>query len=468
MGISLTQATAFKLKELLNKSHGMKNGGQRFYIGQRQCTHVFITDAPDGMGYYPCVPVAWIEEDQSYDAFEDALAMHPSGGILEVGEVYLALKYGDRLTDASDSEDVDSDGERPSKIVFVTQNATAADSGGSPSVASSWKEPVRCATTTNGTLSTAFAAGQIVDGVTLATGYRILLKNQTTTNDNGIYVVNASGAPTRSADGSVSIGIGGPLDGAMVAVQQGTANKGTVWECSEDFGGNPRIWTLVPGMTLGTQSGAAGFIPIWTTANGERLGATSHIKFTDASITGEEIGKFEFFSGALGEGGSYGPGMTLNLTSFVAGPPTNPILTIGTPGSASTLGIGTTGFAIVNASNNGPGVIGSYATSGTFSGGNESNFNVQGGGTDIGVITANGNTGFGRFDVATHFAGGAVGHGLTGSVAPGAQWIGGILTYAGSPFSAIPHLSGGASLSDVITKVNAILTTLENANIIST
>ena len=40
------------------------------------------------------------------------------------------------------------------------------------------KNSVRVATTANGTLSSAFANGQTVDGVTLATGDRILLKNQ--------------------------------------------------------------------------------------------------------------------------------------------------------------------------------------------------------------------------------------------------------------------------------------------------
>ena len=41
-----------------------------------------------------------------------------------------------------------------------------------------YKDPVRVATVANGTLATAFANGQMVDGVTLATGSRILLKNQ--------------------------------------------------------------------------------------------------------------------------------------------------------------------------------------------------------------------------------------------------------------------------------------------------
>ena len=62
------------------------------------------------------------------------------------------------------------------------------------------KDSVRAATAVAGTLATSFANGSTVGGVTLATNDRILIKNQATATENGIYVVNASGAPTRAAD----------------------------------------------------------------------------------------------------------------------------------------------------------------------------------------------------------------------------------------------------------------------------
>jgi hypothetical protein len=64
----------------------------------------------------------------------------------------------------------------------------------------SWKQAVRVATAAAGTLATSFANGSTVDGVTLATGDRILIKDQSTGSENGIYVVAASGAPTRATD----------------------------------------------------------------------------------------------------------------------------------------------------------------------------------------------------------------------------------------------------------------------------
>jgi hypothetical protein len=88
-----------------------------------------------------------------------------------------------------------------------------------------WKVEVRATTTTNGTLATAYANGQTVDGYTLVTGDRILLKNQTTQTENGIYVVAASGAPARAADANSTAN----LNNATVFVVKGTVNTHTAW-----------------------------------------------------------------------------------------------------------------------------------------------------------------------------------------------------------------------------------------------
>ena len=85
------------------------------------------------------------------------------------------------------------------------------------------KDSCRVATTANGTLSSAFANGQTVDGVTLATGNRILIKNQTTGAENGIYTVNASGAPTRSTDADASVEV---TSGLYTLITEGTASAG--------------------------------------------------------------------------------------------------------------------------------------------------------------------------------------------------------------------------------------------------
>lgn len=87
-----------------------------------------------------------------------------------------------------------------------------------------YKDPVRVATTASGTLATAFASGQSIDGVTLVTGNRILIKDQTTASQNGIYVVNATGAPTRATDFDEN---SEAQRGCIVYVQEGSRNGGS-------------------------------------------------------------------------------------------------------------------------------------------------------------------------------------------------------------------------------------------------
>lgn len=94
-----------------------------------------------------------------------------------------------------------------------------------------WKNSVRVATTANGTFATAFANGQTVDGVVLATGNRILLKDQTTGAENGIYTVNASGAPTRATDADANPEV---TAGMAVFVSEGTANGNSQWKLTTD------------------------------------------------------------------------------------------------------------------------------------------------------------------------------------------------------------------------------------------
>jgi len=80
---------------------------------------------------------------------------------------------------------------------------------------------VVAATTANITLATDVENGDVLDGVTLATGNRILVKNQSTASQNGIYVVAASGAPSRAADFDSPAEIDG---GDFVFVTGGTTN----------------------------------------------------------------------------------------------------------------------------------------------------------------------------------------------------------------------------------------------------
>ena len=81
-----------------------------------------------------------------------------------------------------------------------------------------WKESVIVASVANVDLSSAPAA---IDGVTLASDDRVLIKSQTTASANGLYIYNGSGsAMTRASDADSAA----ELNGAAVFVQKGSTN----------------------------------------------------------------------------------------------------------------------------------------------------------------------------------------------------------------------------------------------------
>lgn len=124
------------------------------------------------------------------------------------------------------------------------------------------KDSVRVATDAAGTLASSFENGDTVDGIILATNDRILIKNQAAPAENGIYTVNASGAPTRSTDADSW----DELISAFVFVEEGTANADTGWVCTVDAGGTLGSTAV----TFAQFSGAGSY----TAGNGIDLGGT--------------------------------------------------------------------------------------------------------------------------------------------------------------------------------------------------
>ena len=84
------------------------------------------------------------------------------------------------------------------------------------------------ATTANISLTTDLQNGDTIDGVTLVTGDRVLVKDQSTASENGLYTVVASGAASRDTEYDTIT----ELSGQMVVVNQGTSNDNKIFLCT--------------------------------------------------------------------------------------------------------------------------------------------------------------------------------------------------------------------------------------------
>jgi len=92
------------------------------------------------------------------------------------------------------------------------------------------KDSCKAATTGNITISTALNNGDTLDGISLATNDRVLVKDQSTASQNGIYIVGSS--PARSAD----LAAGANAAGFFTFVEQGTVNADNGFVCTSDSG----------------------------------------------------------------------------------------------------------------------------------------------------------------------------------------------------------------------------------------
>jgi len=176
------------------------------------------------------------------------MSNHKKFGLIGIGSDVQYGKGGGRLTWVTDH--FNSRDRTDSSYVNLRVATAPTDPNDAASKAyvdglvqgASPKEAVRAATTIAGTLASSFENGDTIDGVVLATNDRILIKNQAAPETNGIYTVNASGAPTRATDANTA----GKLAAAFVFVEEGTVNgdKGfvTTFNSSDVLGTDPVVW----------------------------------------------------------------------------------------------------------------------------------------------------------------------------------------------------------------------------------
>jgi hypothetical protein len=151
-----------------------------------------------------------------------------------------------------------------------------------------WKNPVRAATTANIALSGA----QTIDGVSVIAGDRVLVKNQTTGSQNGLYVA-AAGAWSLATDFDASA----ELLGAGVFVSEGATLGNSIWTMTTDapltLGTTALVWAQIGGGTS------------YSAGNGITIGGG--VIAVDTAVTARKA------SAAIGDGSSATLTFTHNL-----------------------------------------------------------------------------------------------------------------------------------------------------------
>jgi hypothetical protein len=134
----------------------------------------------------------------------------------------------DATSEATASKFVKRDANGQAKFGTPTDDAHAATKGYVDAARSGLdvKQSVRAATNGPMNLASDFENGDTLDGVVLATGDRILVKNQTSGSENGIYVVKETGAPDRASDANLSAEV---TAGMFTFVTEGTVNADSGW-----------------------------------------------------------------------------------------------------------------------------------------------------------------------------------------------------------------------------------------------
>ena len=187
------------------------------------------------------------------------------------------------------------------------------------------KDSVRVATTANINIATALNVGDTIDGVELADGDRVLVKDQTTQGENGIYIAGAT--PARAADANTAAELTG---GTFVFVEEGTvgADNGYVFT----HNGTPATFGTTA-MPVAQFSGAGQIIAgDALTKSGNTLNVNDDNKTLEIS---GDILKIKGISATAVGDLLIGAGTNTGYTALAKPASNNAFLTMGTAGTAS-------------------------------------------------------------------------------------------------------------------------------------
>jgi hypothetical protein len=194
--------------------------------------------------------LAYAQDDNAYYFYSgSAWALFAGGGGGGVGDVVgpasstdghfaqFDLATGKLLKDGGLALDTDGTLAANSDTKIASQKATKTYIDGL-AVNLGKRGRVRAATTANITILTDLNNGDTLDGLTLATGEWVLVKNQSSAAENGVYSVGV--VPARVSDFDEY----DEYPGSLIAVEEGTANADTLWLCTSNAGGTINVTAI--------------------------------------------------------------------------------------------------------------------------------------------------------------------------------------------------------------------------------
>lgn len=172
-----------------------------------------------------------------------------------------------------------------------------------------WKDSARVATQSNINLA---SPGATIDGITMASQDRVLVRNQSTQSQNGIYVWNgAATALTRSLDASTFA----ELEQAIITVEEGT-DAGTTWRQTQINGtieSSNVIWTSFAAAAPAASETTAGIAEIATQA--EVDAGTDDQRIVTPAKLANWSGRLRKYAVSIGDGSATSYVVTHNLNT---------------------------------------------------------------------------------------------------------------------------------------------------------
>lgn len=173
-----------------------------------------------------------------------------------------------------------------------------------------WKDSSRVST--QGNLSLA-SPGATIDGITMTSGDRVLVRSQTTTSENGIYIWNGAAVPmTRSLDMSVAA----EVEQAVTTVEEGT-NAGVSYRqtaVNVTLGTTPLAWTVFGSGASAASETSAGIAEIATQAETDT--GTDDARFVTPLKLATSVWASKKFGANFGDGSASSYAITHSLNTY--------------------------------------------------------------------------------------------------------------------------------------------------------